>query len=173
MCRTLQIRVNTETCISSVQQMNKNSIEFSLSTQTRSVIKLPQAKSLHTSCSLLLILTLHTHYFCYVDTIGEPPGIANALGYLHDYLQQLLERQNNAKTNINTALTIRTQTEASQNYSQSKLTERTQQSSHLIMVYYLYISCVYFYLWTPTYLFQSFPSFLIKRKEKEKEKENK
>ena len=34
-------------CISSVLQLNGNSIEFSLSTQTRRVIKLPQAKSLH------------------------------------------------------------------------------------------------------------------------------
>ena len=34
-------------CISSVPQSNKNSIEFSLSTQTRRVIKSPQAKSLH------------------------------------------------------------------------------------------------------------------------------
>ena len=33
-------------CISSVPQLNGNSIEFSLSTQTRRVIKLPQAKSL-------------------------------------------------------------------------------------------------------------------------------
>jgi len=56
----------------------------------------------------LLISTLHTHCFCYVNTIEEPPGIADALGYLHDYLQQLLERQNNAKTNINTALTALT-----------------------------------------------------------------
>jgi len=30
--------------------MNKNSIEFSLSTWTRSVIKLPQAKSLYKNC---------------------------------------------------------------------------------------------------------------------------
>ena len=34
-------------CISSVLQLNRNSIEFSLSTQTRRVIKSPQAKSLH------------------------------------------------------------------------------------------------------------------------------
>ena len=34
-------------CISSVPQLNRNSIEFSLSTRTRSVIKSPQAKSLH------------------------------------------------------------------------------------------------------------------------------
>ena len=34
-------------CISNVQQMNGNSIEFSLSTQTRRVIKLSQAKLLH------------------------------------------------------------------------------------------------------------------------------
>ena len=34
-------------CISSVPQLNGNSIEFSLSTRTRSVIKSPQAKSLH------------------------------------------------------------------------------------------------------------------------------
>jgi len=33
-------------CISSVQKANKNSIEFSLSTQTRRVIKLSQTKSL-------------------------------------------------------------------------------------------------------------------------------
>jgi len=34
-------------CISSVPQLNGNSIEFSLSTWTRRVIKSPQAKSLH------------------------------------------------------------------------------------------------------------------------------
>jgi len=34
-------------CISSVLQLNGNSIEFSLSTQTRRVIKSPQAKLLH------------------------------------------------------------------------------------------------------------------------------
>jgi len=33
-------------CISSIQEMEENSIEFSLSTQTWSVIKLSQAKSL-------------------------------------------------------------------------------------------------------------------------------
>jgi len=33
-------------CISNVQEINKNSIEFSLSTQTWRVIKLSQAKSL-------------------------------------------------------------------------------------------------------------------------------
>ena len=33
--------------ISNIQQMNGNSIEFSLSTQTRRVIKSSQAKSLH------------------------------------------------------------------------------------------------------------------------------
>jgi len=33
-------------CISSVPQLNGNSIEFSLSTRTRRVIKSPQAKSL-------------------------------------------------------------------------------------------------------------------------------
>jgi len=38
-------------CISSVPQLNGNSIEFSLSTQTRSVIKSPQAKSLQDSLS--------------------------------------------------------------------------------------------------------------------------
>jgi len=31
-------------------------------------------------------------------------GIANALGYLYEHLQQLSERQNNTKNNINTAL---------------------------------------------------------------------
>jgi len=34
-------------CISSVQQTNENSIEFSLSTQTRRAIKSSQAKLLH------------------------------------------------------------------------------------------------------------------------------
>jgi len=34
-------------CISSVQEINENSIEFSLSTQTWRVIKSSQAKSLH------------------------------------------------------------------------------------------------------------------------------
>ena len=34
-------------CISIVQKANENSIEFSLSTQTRRVIKLSQTKSLH------------------------------------------------------------------------------------------------------------------------------
>jgi len=34
-------------CISSVQELNKNSIEFSLLTQTRSAIKLSQTKLLH------------------------------------------------------------------------------------------------------------------------------
>ena len=33
-------------CISSILQLNRNSIEFSLLTQTRRVIKSPQAKSL-------------------------------------------------------------------------------------------------------------------------------
>jgi len=33
-------------CISSIPQLNGNSIKFSLSTQTRRVIKSPQAKSL-------------------------------------------------------------------------------------------------------------------------------
>ena len=36
-------------CISSVPQLNRNSIKFSLSTQTRRVIKSPQAKSLYGS----------------------------------------------------------------------------------------------------------------------------
>ena len=34
-------------CISSVPQLNGNSIEFSLSTQTRSNSKMSQSKSLH------------------------------------------------------------------------------------------------------------------------------
>ena len=40
-------------CISSVQKANENSIEFSLSTQTRRVIKSSQTKSLHI-CDLCL-----------------------------------------------------------------------------------------------------------------------
>jgi len=47
---TLQIEVNSERCISSVQELNKDSIKFSLSTWTRSVIKLSQAKSLQSIC---------------------------------------------------------------------------------------------------------------------------
>ena len=43
-------------------------------------------------------------------------------------------------------ISVRTQTETSQNYSQFELTRKTQWSSHLIVVYYLYTSCVYFYL---------------------------
>ena len=39
-------------CISSVPQLNRNFIEFSLSTWTRSVIKSPQAKSLYYSLSV-------------------------------------------------------------------------------------------------------------------------
>jgi len=42
-------------CISNVQQMNGNSIEFSLSTQTRRVIKLSQAKSLQVYLDDLLL----------------------------------------------------------------------------------------------------------------------
>jgi len=38
--RTLQTKVNSERCISSVQELNKDSIELSLSTQTRRVSKL-------------------------------------------------------------------------------------------------------------------------------------
>jgi len=34
-------------CINNVQELNKNSIEFSLSTQTRSVVKLSQTKLLY------------------------------------------------------------------------------------------------------------------------------
>jgi len=33
-------------CISSIQQLNRNSIGFFLSTQTRSIVKLSEAKSL-------------------------------------------------------------------------------------------------------------------------------
>ena len=44
---TLQSEVNSE---SSVQKLNKDSIKFSLSTWTRSVIKLSQAKSLQSIC---------------------------------------------------------------------------------------------------------------------------
>ena len=36
-----------KTCISSVPKSNENSIEFSLSTQTRSSSKISQSKSLH------------------------------------------------------------------------------------------------------------------------------
>ena len=45
-------------CISNVQQMNGNSIEFFLLTQTRRVIKSPQAKSLHLLTSLCSSLSL-------------------------------------------------------------------------------------------------------------------
>jgi len=47
-----------------------------------------------------------------ITLLESPQGIADALGYLHNYLQQLLERQNNARTTINavlTALTIQLQ----------------------------------------------------------------
>jgi len=33
-----------------------------------------------------------------------PQGVANALGYLQHYLQELAERQNISETNINTTL---------------------------------------------------------------------
>ena len=52
-------------CISSIQQTNKNSIEFSLSTQTRRAIKSSQAKSLHWP-SLLLYLLWHYYIYCYL-----------------------------------------------------------------------------------------------------------
>jgi len=39
--------VNTKICISSIQQINKNSIEFFLSTRTRSSSKTSQSKFLH------------------------------------------------------------------------------------------------------------------------------
>jgi len=39
-CGTLQIKVNSERCMSSVQELNEDYIEFSLSTQTRRVSKL-------------------------------------------------------------------------------------------------------------------------------------
>ena len=42
-------------CISSIPQLNGNSIEFSLSTRTRRMIKLPQAKSLQKA-------TFHINY---------------------------------------------------------------------------------------------------------------
>jgi len=42
-------------CISNVQQMNGNSIKFSLSTQTRRVIKSSQAKSLQVYLDDLLL----------------------------------------------------------------------------------------------------------------------
>ena len=52
------------------------------------------------------------------------------------------------KSNLNRykAHFVRTQTKMSQNYSQFKLTRRSQQSFHLITVYYLYIFCIYLYL---------------------------
>jgi len=43
-----------------------------------------------------------------ITLLESPQGIADALGYLHNHLQQLLERQNNARTTINTALIVLT-----------------------------------------------------------------
>ena len=57
-------------CISSIPQLNRNSIEFSLSTQTRRVIKSPQAKSLHA-------------------ILGTYPDIAYAVGCLSKYSANL------------------------------------------------------------------------------------
>jgi len=45
-------------CISSIQKLNKNSIEFFLSTQTRSVVKSSQAKSLHGDKLSLIALVM-------------------------------------------------------------------------------------------------------------------
>jgi len=50
--------VNTRICTSSVQQSNRNSIEFSLSTQTKRVIKLSQAKLLYQNLILSLVLLI-------------------------------------------------------------------------------------------------------------------
>ena len=83
-------------CISSVQQMNGNSIKFSLSTQTRRVVKSSQAKSLYcqywsgckdpfefVKCLLLfsspLLLHIlpgqHIHQPCYPSKIFDKPPI--------------------------------------------------------------------------------------------------
>ena len=56
-------------CISSVQKLNKNSIEFSLSTWTWSVIKSSQAKSLY---KVQALCTLHS--------LGE--GVSESQGVL-------------------------------------------------------------------------------------------
>ena len=63
-------------CISSVPQLNRNSIEFSLSTWTWSVIKSTQAKSLH-----------HTPEMHYNLPSGESSEIRiRFLGYVLHYI---------------------------------------------------------------------------------------